>query len=190
VTVRRSGTAFPADDPPVDVQTEEARLKTATMIQQARTMADGKKLGDARDKLAEAQNALENVVAQSDPLLDALRTELQELLKLMKSQEVYEKQGRPYAMSSETSHDRQRFAARGDIENNRLFSTPRMDKYLEQAKKFDEDPAAPLPSADKDEEEEVAANPLAPLVGPITFYIRAAVEALQAIEKLINKGAN
>lgn len=190
VTVRRSGTAFPADDPPVDVQTEEARLKTATMIQQARTMADGKKLGDARDKLAEAQNALEDVVAQSDPLLDALRTELQELLKLMKSQDVYEKQGRPYAMSSETSHDRQRFAARGDIESNRLFSTPRMDKYLEQAKKFDEDPAAPLPSADKDEEEEVAANPLAPLVGPITFYIRAAVEALQAIEKLINKGAN
>ncbi|CAL5035517.1 unnamed protein product [Urochloa decumbens] len=189
VTVRRSGMAFPEDDPPVDVQTEEARLRTATMIRQARTMADGKKLGDARDKLAEAQNALEDVVAQSDPLLDALRTELQELLKLTKSQDVYEKQGRPYAMSSETSHDRQRFAARGDIESNRLFATPRMDKYLEQAKKFDEDPAAPLPSADQDEKEEVAANPLAPLAGPITFYIQAAIQALQAIEKLINNGA-
>ncbi|CAD6261421.1 unnamed protein product [Miscanthus lutarioriparius] len=192
VTVRRSGSAFPEDDPPVDVMKEEARLKTATMIRQARTMADGKKLDDALDKLVEAQNALGDVpVAEpyDDPLLSALNTELKELLKLMKSQEVYEQQGRPYAMSSETSHDRQRFAARGDIERNRLFATPRMDKYLEQAKKFDKDPAAPLPSADADEKEEVAANPLAPLAGPITFYIQAAIQALQAIEKLISNGA-
>jgi uncharacterized protein YegL len=192
VTVRRSGSSFPADDPPVDVVKEEARLQTATMIKQARTMADGKKLGDALDKLVEAQNALGDVPVADpydDPLLDALRKELQELQKLMKSPAVYEQQGRPYAMSSETSHDRQRFAARGDMEKNRLFATPRMDKYLEQAKKFDEDPAAPLPPADVDEKEEVAANPLAPLAGPITFYIQAAVQALQAIEKLINNGA-
>jgi hypothetical protein len=72
------------------------------------------------------------------------------------------------------------------MEKNRLFAMPRMDKYLEQAKKFDEDSAAPLPPADADEKEEVAANPLALLAGPITFYIQAAVQALQAIEKLIN----
>lgn len=189
VTVRRSGTAFPEDDPPVEVQTEETRLKTATMIGQARAMADGDKLEDARDKLVEAQNALEDAAEQSSPLVDALRTELQQLLRLMKSRDVYEKQGRPYAMSSETSHERQRFAARGDIESMRMFATPRMDKYLEQAKKFDEDPTAPLPSVDEDVKEEVAANPLAPLAGPITFYIQAAIQALQAIEKLINNGA-
>ena len=187
VTVRRSGTAEPEDDLP-EVQTEEARLKTVTMIKAARSMADGKNLGDARDKLVEAQNALEDVVEQSSPLVDSLKTELQQLLKLMKSQDVYEKQGRPYALSSETSHDRQRFAARGDIESLRLFATPRMDKYLEQAKRFDEDPTAPLPSVDEDVKEEVAANPLSPFAGPITFYIQAAIQALQAIEKLITNG--
>ena len=185
--VRRSAKADPEDDLP-EVQTEEARLKTATMIKEARSMADGKNLGDARDKLVDARNALEDVVEQSSPLVDSLKTELQQLLKLMKSQDVYEKQGRPYALSSETSHDRQRFAARGDIESLRLFATPRMDKYLEQAKRFDEDPKAPLPSVDEDVKEEVAANPLAPFAGSITFYIQAAIQALQAIEKLITNG--
>ncbi|CAM0958913.1 unnamed protein product [Alopecurus aequalis] len=189
VTVRRTGTAAPEDDPPVpEVQTEEARLKTVTMIKQARTMADDKNMGDARDKLVEAQNALEDIIEQSSPLVDMLRTELQQLLKLFKSQDMYDKQGRPYALSSETSHERQRFAARGDIEAMRMFATPRMDKYLEQAKKFDQDPTAPLPSVDEDVKEEVAANPLAPIAGPITFYIQAAIQALQAIEKLINNG--
>ena len=178
----------------MDVVKEETRLQTttATTIKQARTMVDGKKLDDALDKLVEAQNALGDVPVADpydDPLLDALRKELQELQKLMKSPAVYEQEGRPYAMSSETSHDRQWFAARGDMENNRLFATPRMDKHLEQAKKFDEDPAASLPSADADEKEEVTASPLTPLAGPITFYIQAAVQTLQAIEKLINNGA-
>lgn len=187
LTVRRTNTATSKDDEPaLEVQTEEARLKTVTMIKAARTMADGRNLGDARNKLVEAQNALEDVVEQSNPLVDMLRTELKQLLKLMKSKDVYEKQGRPYTLSSETSHDRQRFAARGDIESMRLFTTPRMDKYLEQAKKFDKDPTTPLPSVDEDVKEEVAANPLAPISGPITFYIQAAIQALEAIGKLIN----
>lgn len=190
VTVSRTGAVpgdSPADDPPV-VQTEVARLKTVTMITEARAMADGQKLGDARDKLVEAQNGLEDVLEQSNPVVEMLRTELQQLLKLFRTQEVYNKQGRPYAMSSETSHARQRFAARGDIESMRMFATPRMDKYLEQAKKFDEDPEAPLPSADDDVKEEIAANPLAPIAGPIAFYIQAAIQALQAIEKIITNG--
>ncbi|KQJ98240.1 uncharacterized protein LOC100846008 [Brachypodium distachyon] len=194
LTVRRTGStgagdSSPADDPPVVVQTEMARLKTATMITEARAMADGDKLGDARDKLVEAQNGLEDVLEQSNPVVEMLRTELQQLLKLFRTQEVYNKQGRPYAMSSETSHARQRFAARGDIESMRMFATPRMDKYLEQAKKFDENPAEPVPSADDDVKEEIAANPLAPIAGPIAFYIQAAIQALQAIEKIITNGS-
>ena len=191
LTVRRTDMATMEDDQPApEVQTEEARLKTVGMIKAARTMADSKNLGDARNKLVEAQNALEDVAERSSLLVDMLRTELKQLLKLMKSKDVYEKQGRPYTLSSETSHDRQRFAARGDIESMRLFTTPRMDKYLEQAKRFDKDPTAPLPSVDEDVKEEVAANPLAPIAGPITFYIQAAIQALQAIGNLIinNKG--
>ena len=116
-----------------------------------------------------------------------LKSEDQQLLKLMRSQEIY-KQGRPFALSSETSHDRQRFAARGDLDSLRLFSTPRMEKYLEQAKSFDEDPSKPPPSVEEDVKEEIAANPLAPIAGALSFYIQAAIQSLQAIEKIINRG--
>jgi uncharacterized protein YegL len=170
------------------LETEVARLNMVTMIKAARTMADGKNLDDAREKLAEAQNALEDLVEHASPLVGMLKTDLAQLIELMQEQDVYEKQGRSYALSAETSHDQQRFAARGDIGRMRLFATPRMDKYLEQARRFDQDPAAPLPSVDEDVKEELAANPLAPIAGPITFYIQAAIQALQAIEKLINNG--
>ncbi|VAI68173.1 unnamed protein product [Triticum turgidum subsp. durum] len=40
------------------------------------------------------------------------------------------------------------------------------------AKKFEEDPTAPLPSADDDAKEEMAANPLAAISAPIAFYIK------------------
>ncbi|EEF38222.1 uncharacterized protein sll0103 [Ricinus communis] len=187
ITVSRTGTSLDQEERP-EVLTEETRLRTARMIKEARVMADDSKLDDARDKLVEAQNSLEDVVDESNPLVEMLRSELQQLLKLMKSQEIYEKQGRPFALSSETSHDRQRFASRGDVESLRLFATPRMDKYLEQAKSFDEDPSKPLPSVDEDVKEEIAANPLAPIVGPLTFYIQAAIQSLQAIEKIISRG--
>ncbi|EEF38218.1 E3 ubiquitin-protein ligase WAV3 [Ricinus communis] len=187
ITVRRTGTSLDQEERP-EVITEETRLRTARMIKEARVMADESKLNDAREKLVEAQNSLEDVVEESNPLIEMMKSELQQLLKLMKSQEMYEKQGRPFALSSETSHDRQRFASRGDVESLRLFATPRMDKYLEQAKSFDEDPSKPLPSVDEDVKEELAANPLAPIAGPLTFYIQAAIQSLQAIEKIISRG--
>ncbi|KAF2300387.1 hypothetical protein GH714_012792 [Hevea brasiliensis] len=158
------------------------------LMKEARVMADSNKLDDARDKLVEAQNSLEDVDDESNPLIEMLRFELQQFLKLMKSQEIYDKQGRPFALFCEISHDRQRFAARGDIECLRLFATPCMDKYLEQAKSFDEDPSKPLPSVDDDVKEELAANPLAPIAGAISFYIQSAIQSLQAIEKIINGG--
>ncbi|KAG8057057.1 hypothetical protein GUJ93_ZPchr0002g23126 [Zizania palustris] len=65
-----------------------------------------------------------------------------------------------------------------------------MDAYLEQAKKFDEDPEAPLPSAAADLKQEVAANPLGPLAGQLTFYIKSAIQALQAIDKICSAAAS
>ncbi|KAJ9189337.1 hypothetical protein P3X46_000645 [Hevea brasiliensis] len=187
LTVRRTGKAADQQERS-EVKNEETRLLTASMMKEARVMADSNKLDDARDKLVEAQNSLEDVDDESNPLIEMLRFELQQFLKLMKSQEIYDKQGRPFALSCEISHDRQRFAARGDIECLRLFATPCMDKYLEQAKSFDEDPSKPLPSVDDDVKEELAANPLAPIAGAISFYIQSANQSLQAIEKIINGG--
>ncbi|GJN01171.1 hypothetical protein PR202_ga18416 [Eleusine coracana subsp. coracana] len=163
--IRRAGAADPDAVKP-EVQTELARRMHAAMIGEARAMADGNNLGDAKDKIVEAQNALEDILEQSSPVVDMLRTELQQLLRLMKSQEMYEKQGRAYALSSETSRAR-----------------------AAEAKIFDDNPDAPLPSADDDVKEEIAANPLAPIAGPIAFYIQAAIKALQAIEMLVTAAA-
>ncbi|XP_062113466.1 uncharacterized protein LOC133824562 [Humulus lupulus] len=189
-TITRTGTTAEAEKEEVVV--EEKRLLTANMIKEARTMADDKKLEEAQDKLVDAQNMLDDVeVDETSPnssLIEMLRNELQQLLRLMKSQQMYEKQGRPFALSSETSHDRQRFASRGDVEKLRLFATPRMDTYLEQAKAFDEDPTKPLPTADDDVKQELAADPLGPIVGALSYYIQSAIQSLQAIDNIIKKG--
>ncbi|KAF2299752.1 hypothetical protein GH714_003059 [Hevea brasiliensis] len=124
------------------------------MIKEARAMADSNKLDDARDKLVEAQNSLEDVDDESKPMIG----------------------------------DAERFAQEVMWKACDYFSTPRMDKYLEQAKSFDEDPSKPLPSVDDDVKEELAANPLAPIAGALSFYIQSAIQSLQAIEKIINRG--
>ncbi|GMP50281.1 hypothetical protein CsSME_00016963 [Camellia sinensis var. sinensis] len=174
-----------------EVMMEENRLRTAQMMKEARVMADDQKLDNARDKLVEAQNLLEDVVNdESNPLIEMLKSELQQIKRLMKSQEIYEKQGRPFALSSETSHNRQRYAAKGDdVEKLRMFATPRMDAYLEQAKSFDEDPSKPLPSVDEDEKQEIAADPLAPIVGALSYYIQTAIQSLKSIDNILNKAA-
>lgn len=171
------------------LQTELARRQHADSITAARTLADDKNLDEARDKLVEAQNALEDILDQANPMVGMLKKELQHLMDFMESQELYEAEGRPYALASESSHARQRFAARGDVESVRLFATPRMDTYLEQAKEFAKDPSKPLPTAEEDTKEEVKANPMAAIVGPLSFYIQSAVQALQAIEKIITASA-
>lgn len=170
-----------------EVMIEENRVRTAQMMKEARVMADEKKLEDAQEKLVEAENLLEDVVDESNPLIEMLKSELQQLLKLMKSQDIYEKKGRSFALSSETSHNRQRFATRGDVENLRLFATPRMDTYLEQAKSFDEDPSKPLPTVDDDVKQELAADPLASIVGPIGYYIQMAIQSLKSIDDILKR---
>ncbi|KQJ87638.1 hypothetical protein BRADI_4g12695v3 [Brachypodium distachyon] len=113
---------------PAELQMEETRVQIASMIKEVRTMADGMKLQDAQDKLVNPQNMLEEVAEQFNPMVGMLRTELLELLKVLKTPETYQWYGRPSALSSETSHDRQQhhFASRGsgDIETvSQMFAT-------------------------------------------------------------------
>ena len=78
---------------------------------------DPESLDEARYKLVDAQNALEDIVldslADGRMLVNSLRAELVQLIKLMDTPEIYKAQGRPYALASETSHGRQRYCARG-----------------------------------------------------------------------------
>ncbi|GMP50284.1 hypothetical protein CsSME_00016964 [Camellia sinensis var. sinensis] len=187
VTVCRTGRTS-VEPEREEVMMEENRLRIAQMIKESRVMADDKKRDGALEKLAEAQSLLENVVNdESNPLIGMLKSELQQMSKLMEPKEIYEKQGRPFALSLETSHNRQRFAARGDDPKElRLFATPRMVAYLEQAKSFDKDPRKPLPSVDEDEKQELAvdeyekqelaAEPLPPMVGALSYYIQTAIQ--------------
>ncbi|KAI8017912.1 E3 ubiquitin-protein ligase WAV3 [Camellia lanceoleosa] len=190
VLVRRTGRTSVEQDVE-EVVIEENRLRTAQMIKEASVMADKGNLDDAYAKLSHAQNLLDNVVYdESNRLIEMLKSELQQMKSLLESQEIYKRQGRPFALSSETSHNRQRFAARGDdVEQLRLFATPRMDAYLEQAKSFDDDPSKPLPSVDEDEKLELAADPLAPIVGALSYYIQTAIECLKSIDNILNKAS-
>ncbi|TKW07162.1 hypothetical protein SEVIR_7G289700v4 [Setaria viridis] len=169
------------------VQAEIARRRHADAIRQARKLADKGQLGEARGTLEGAQDALDDIVLDDgQKLVDALRAELLKLIELMDNQKLYKSKGLPYALASETSHDRQRYAARDDdVDAVRLFATARMDAYLEQAKKFEEDPTAPVPSAEEDVKQEVAANPLGAVATELALALRNAIEALQAIEKMV-----
>ncbi|XP_062113440.1 E3 ubiquitin-protein ligase WAV3-like [Humulus lupulus] len=182
--VRRTGANTEEKE---EVLVEENRLQTAMMIKEARSMADQKRLEEARDKILNAQSMLNDEKTPDNPLIEMLKIELQQLQRLMKSQQMYENKGRPFALSSETSHDRQRFATRGDVEKLRLFATPRMDAYLDQAKAFDEDPSKPLPTSDQDMLKELAVDPLGTIAGALSYYIQSSIQSLQAIDKIFNK---
>ncbi|KAL6662232.1 hypothetical protein ACP70R_000091 [Stipagrostis hirtigluma subsp. patula] len=172
------------------LQLELARRQHADYIKAARALADQKKLEEARDKLVDAQNALEDILDQRNPLVASLKTELKQLLNLVESQELYEAQGRAYALAAEASHANQRFATRGDdVESMRLFATPRMDAYLEQAKQFTRDRNAKLPNADEDTNTETKANPVAALAAGLNYQINVAIQALQNIQKIIATAA-
>ena len=122
LSMRCTGTSPDVEGRP-KVVTEETHLRTARMMKEARVMADDKNLKGAQDKLVEAQNSLEDVIEENNPMVEMLKSEVQQLLKLIRSQEIY-KQGHPFALSYETSHYRQRFAAKGNLDSLRLFLTP------------------------------------------------------------------
>ncbi|XP_071682296.1 uncharacterized protein [Lolium perenne] len=126
LTVLRTGVAVRKDGPE-EVRTEEIRLQAAEMIRAARMLADCDNLKEAEWKLMDALNLVE-ADQYSNPFLLA---ELHQLLQLFSTQ--YKWHGHVYALVSETSHGRQRFAVRGgDAGSTRLFATPRMDKYLKE----------------------------------------------------------
>ncbi|GJM87683.1 hypothetical protein PR202_ga03661 [Eleusine coracana subsp. coracana] len=168
---------------------ENARRKHAESIGAARILADEGDLEEARDRLMDAQNELDDILDQAHPMAAMLRMELQQLLDRMESPEMYRAEGCAYALAAEKSHVLQRFASRGDIGGARFFATPRMDVYLEQAKKFADNPGAAVLTADEDAEEEVKANPMAAIADSLAFHIHAAVESLQAIEKIVTAAA-
>nr|GMN21033.1 hypothetical protein TIFTF001_048823 [Ficus carica]GMN21052.1 hypothetical protein TIFTF001_048825 [Ficus carica] len=158
-------------------------------VKEARVLADNSELERAKNIVDEAKHMLEGVMVDDDPteLIKTLIYDLKQLSEFMKTQKDYEEKGRPYALSFETSHDRQRYAARGDVDEVRSFATPRMNAYLEQAKKFDNDPNTPPPSVETDEKIERANKrppPPKPLP-PVTPYFEIVRQVLNFIGSVL-----
>ncbi|KAL5706909.1 hypothetical protein ACHQM5_025015 [Ranunculus cassubicifolius] len=142
IHISRKGTST---EPEIEeVMIEEKRLLIVTMMKQARSLAEAYNLEAAQEKLINARQYL------SDEVDGMLKSDLDQLILLMESMDTYYEKGRSFALSSEASHDRQRFAARGDVEKLRFFNTPLMDLYLKQALAFDEDPTMPVPTKEED----------------------------------------
>ncbi|CAL5389423.1 unnamed protein product [Camellia sinensis] len=85
-TVRRTGGGKEEGEPEgEEVMMEESHLRTTQMIKKSRIMADDKKLDGALKKLVEAQSLQENMVNdESNPLIGMLKSELQQMSRLMK----------------------------------------------------------------------------------------------------------
>jgi hypothetical protein len=158
------------------VLAEVARRKHAESIGEARKLADAGNLEDAKGTLRDALNNGQNMV-------DTLREELRQLLALMDNKAIYHERGRPYALACETSHGRQRFAAKGD--DSRSFATDRMDTYRDQVTQFVKDHTVPLPNADDDMADDIAASPMAAVSPHLALYLETAITALQEIQKII-----
>ncbi|CAL4983716.1 unnamed protein product [Urochloa decumbens] len=168
---RRRASADPANAP-LPVQTEVARLEHVASIKEAVAKADGGKLEDARNTLRAALEALRRIV---DPVVDMLRRELRKLLELFETEETYRNQGRSAALSSISSHGRQRG---GPDKDTLIFGTPRMITNLEQAKQRDD---MPVPSADQDAQLELEERPgWLQDVLPVALRLLAAVLSLLA----------
>lgn len=179
----------PTGSPSIDsakLQAEEVRQQVVVAVRRAMELAQKHSMEEARYQLHDAKKAVDKIMPNDgQKMVSVLRAELLELIKLMASKELYEERGRPYALVTETSHGGQRAAGQGDTGAVGLYDTPRMITYLQQAKQIEQDPKAPLPSADEDVKHEIAANPLAAFAGPLDIYLENAMKALQAIQKVV-----
>jgi hypothetical protein len=177
--VKRTSTASRGGTTP-ELEAELLRRQHAVSIRTGRLLADDQKLGAARARLQKAQRELEGVLEETNPMVAVLRTELQPAAadRLHEIRGLVQDKGQTLRGAlAELSHAHQRFAARGVNDGVRLFATPRVDAYLEQARKFAEESRTPthlcppqmrtprtptpLPTADTDAEDPNAPLPTA-----------------------------
>ncbi|KAG0530502.1 hypothetical protein BDA96_05G192100 [Sorghum bicolor] len=99
----------------------------------------------ARGKLEEADTAL-RAERSRHPLIDLLKAELAKLLTLTTWEKLVAR-----LRAAKRSHDFQRSATRGNVSDTIIFKPRRMNEYVDQARKFDQDPSRPPPSVEEEE---------------------------------------
>lgn len=192
ITVSRTGK--PTSTESQEVLMEEARQHTVVKMKEAREMADDKRFDDAKQKLDEAKTNLErDELDKTNPKIIGLLSEVNQFMKFLETPEIYEKLGRAFAFAAELSHSLQRFAARGDVNELRLFATPAMNQLLDQVKAYEQNPEAPVPTATEDTEQRIENEPPKPAeidIQPIKFQDMYIQDILHYFKTLILKAAS
>ncbi|KAK9755557.1 hypothetical protein RND81_01G034300 [Saponaria officinalis] len=148
--VTRTGSPMTVD--PIEVSNEIARVDTVAAIEKARKQADANDLNGAQNTMKNAEKLLSNLNRGEDELIKALKYEVQEFLHLIHPN-TYLKEGRAFALSSELSHNLQRFAARGDATQLVALAIPLVARFANQAIEFEQDNNIEVTSTDEDKKE-------------------------------------
>ncbi|KAG6554850.1 hypothetical protein Mapa_003433 [Marchantia paleacea] len=113
-----------------EVDRQRSRIRVAQSIVEAGALADGGDISAAQEILSTAKENLHGSPAfqAGDQLCVGLETELLEIQTRMANRQMYERSGRAYILSAQSSHFRQRATTRGDFSENhsREYQTPSM----------------------------------------------------------------
>lgn len=114
----------------IEVDRQRNRLLTAQAIVEAGSLADTGDIARAQFVLKAAKTALQNSAAAQvgDQLTSALELELTEIQVRMANRQMYERTGRAYILSAQSSHLKQRATTRGSFvdSQSRDYQTPSM----------------------------------------------------------------
>ncbi|CAM6050085.1 unnamed protein product [Sphagnum compactum] len=114
----------------IEVDRQRNRLLTAQAIVEAGSLADMGDIARAQFVLKTAKTALQSSAAAQvgDQLTSALELELTEIQVRMANRQMYERTGRAYILSAQSSHLKQRATTRGSFvdSQSRDYQTPSM----------------------------------------------------------------
>lgn len=114
----------------VEVDRQRNRVHIAQSILEAGHLADGGEISAAQQILVRAKDVLHSSVAfqAGDQLSAGLESELTEIQLRVANRQIYERTGRAYILSAQSSHFHQRATTRGDLgdNNSREYQTSSM----------------------------------------------------------------
>lgn len=112
----------------LEVEKERNRLRTAQAIAEARTLADQGEMSGAQTVLQNAKIELQQTRTGDHSLSLALEAEITEIQARMTNKQTYERSGRAFVLSAQSSHFRQRATTRGESfeSYSREYQTPSM----------------------------------------------------------------
>jgi len=114
--------------PNLEVEKQRTRLRAAQAIAEAKTLADQGDMADAQRILQSAKTELQQIRTRYRPFSLALEAEITEIQARMTSTRTYERSGRAFVLSAQSSHFRQRATTRGQSFQNYSmeYQTPSM----------------------------------------------------------------